>query len=80
MITIPSGRRSQFARALLVVVLLLAVVGGAGVVTADSDGTNAKNCPDQNPTNAYNTTSDTAVEKSLEGRQEAIDAGECLSG
>lgn len=77
--TVTSHRLSHLIRGLLVILLLLALAGGTGVVVADSDETSGKNCPEQNPTNAYNSTSDTAFQKSEAGRQEALEGGECIT-
>lgn len=70
---------SQLTQVFLVIFLLFAFLGGTGVVMADSDNQSGKNCPEDNPTNAYNSTSDTAFTKSADGRQEAIEGGECTT-
>lgn len=70
---------SQLTQVLLVIFLLFALLGGTGIVVADSDDQSGQNCPEDNPTNAYNRTSDTAFTKSADGRQEALEAGECTT-
>lgn len=77
--TVALVRSEWITRGLLTILLLLALVGGIGVVVADSDDQSGKNCPEDNPTNAYDSASDTAVIKSSEGRQEAVEAGECTT-
>lgn len=72
-------RPSQLTRVFLVVFLLIALLGGTGVVVADSDEKSAKNCPEDNPTKAYNSTNETAFTKSADGRQEALNWGECTT-
>lgn len=77
--TVVSLRLSWLTRILLTLLLILALAGGTGVVMADSDENSGQNCPEENPTNAYNNTSDTAVKKSTDGRQEAVEGGECTT-
>lgn len=78
-LTLQDRSLSQVGRVLVAILLLLALMGGAGVAAADSDDTSGSNCPEDNPTNAYDNTSDNAVDKSAEGRQEAIEGGECIT-
>lgn len=77
--TSASLRPARLTRVVLAIVVLFALVGGAGVALADSDDNDARNCPTDNPTNAYNSTSDTAFTKSADGRQEALEGGECTT-
>ena len=77
--TVSFVRSSWVTRGLLTICLLFALVGGTGIVVADSDNRSGMNCPEDNPTNAYDRTSDTAVEKSFEGRQKAVERGECIT-
>lgn len=51
----------------------------AGVVLDDSDEKSGQNRPEDKLTNAYDSTSDTAFAKSADGRQEALEGGECTT-
>lgn len=73
----PEVRHPRPSRVLIAAVLLLALVGGTGIVAADGEDNSGAECPDENPTRAYERTSEQAVVSSAEGRTEALEATEC---
>lgn len=68
---------ARFTRVIITLLVLMAFLGGSGVVAADREENRGKECPDDNPTQAYDNVPMTAVQKSFDGRMRALEATLC---
>ena len=69
---------SKLSRVIVSLLLVLALVGGSGLAAAAPGDNSGSQCPGDNPTQAYDHVSETAFERSLEGRTTALTAAGCL--
>lgn len=74
-----TGLRSSQIRRVIVVclVLLLALGSGTGLVAADGEDNNGKECPGENPNQGYAHASDSGGANSLGGIAEAHEGTGC---
>lgn len=73
-----TARTSQAVRVLVAILLLLSLVGGAGVAVADREDNSGVECPTENPTEAYKHASQPGQANSVVGRMTALEATRCL--
>lgn len=65
------------SRVLVGGILLLALLGGTGVVAADGERKGDVHCPPENPERGSEHANDTAVDRSFHGRMTALTASGC---
>lgn len=77
--TLVNLRTSRLYRILVALLLLLALVGSAGVAVADDKNDKRVVCPDESPNQGDTNSGETAHDSSLDGRLEALEGSECIT-
>lgn len=71
-------RASQVSRVLLAILLLFSLMGGTGVAVADREHNRGRECPSENPNQAFEHASEFGIENSALSRATALEATKCV--